>query len=190
MRNSKKWRQAHTLERSHLQSEGCGVLPTQPTHCFRAASGSCSFPSTLGPPPWSNGPPRCWKKPPGQENRGYLEDSWNMLEEEDPEGKNKHREQPQLSEEVLSPYYEESLPGASFLLGTILIHFINVPRVSGEIKGARKDSYPRMEILLLGWGGMSEIGNVDEEERLSWWKCWPCISHLKLIQHCGLPNWN
>lgn len=49
-----------------------------------------------------------------------------MLEEEDPEGGNKDREQPQLSEEVLTPYYEESLPGASFLLGTILIHFINV----------------------------------------------------------------
>lgn len=49
-----------------------------------------------------------------------------MLDDDDPEVGNKHREQPRLSGGVLTPHYEESLPRASFLLGTILIHFIDI----------------------------------------------------------------
>ena len=49
-----------------------------------------------------------------------------MLEEEDPGDGNKHREQPRISDEVLTPYYEESLPRVLLLIGTILMHFIDV----------------------------------------------------------------
>lgn len=144
-----------------LDVKEVGYLHTNSSHRFRAVNFRA-----LGLPPWPNGPPRCCL----ETRVGYLEDSWNMLEEENPEDVIKHREYASLTFKqkfstsahlcrgqlltildylmkslchVMKNLYPECL--YSLIITFIIINintFFWCRRISGEIKGERNDGYP------------------------------------------------